>query len=57
MKAIRWILLFAVVAVGALAIRSALARSVEKNKDKRIELVVWGIWRREGWNKVYAKFE
>jgi multiple sugar transport system permease protein len=57
MKAIRWILLLAVVAVGALAIRSVLARSAEKKKDSRTELVVWGIWRREGWNKAYAKFE
>jgi multiple sugar transport system permease protein len=57
MKATRWILLLLIVlAVGAFAVRSVIAAR-KAEKDKRIELVVWGIWRQEGWNKAYAKFE
>jgi multiple sugar transport system permease protein len=57
MKTARWFLLLAVVVAIAFTIRSVFARGGKKKKDKRIELVVWGIWRQEGWNKAYAKFE
>lgn len=56
MKTTRWILPIVALTMGAVAVRSVITARKEK-KDKRIELVVWGIWRQEGWNKAYAKFE